>query len=121
MTPDGHQEIRPGIAAAAGRWKLIFDRVGAWHIDPDNGGVVNQYTARSSVIDVFAPISDGAEGRRRQQVRGPWVWAATATTSRTLRRLRIVRVRPDERTLKAKKEGCPNRRAIWEGICTRAH
>jgi hypothetical protein len=27
----------------AGQWKLIFDRVGAWHIDPDNGGVVNQY------------------------------------------------------------------------------
>jgi hypothetical protein len=27
----------------------------------------------------------------------------------------------DELTLKAKKEGCPNRRAILEGIWTRAH
>jgi hypothetical protein len=49
----------------AGRWKLIFDRVGAWHIDPDNGGVVNQYAARPGVIDVFAPITMAPKGVSR--------------------------------------------------------
>jgi hypothetical protein len=102
----------------AGRWKLIFDGVGAWHIDPDNGGVVNQYTARPGVIDVFAPITMAPKGVSRFGAHGfgccdcneagpfgSYSWSVAG----------------DELTLEAKKEGCPNRRAIWEGIWTRIH
>jgi hypothetical protein len=102
----------------AGRWKLIFDRVCAWHIDPDNGGVVNQYAARPGVINVFAPITMSPNGVSRFGAHGfgccdcneagpfgSYSWSVSG----------------DKLTLEAKKEGCPNRRAIWEGIWTRIH
>jgi hypothetical protein len=119
VTPTDLQKAGPG-GPPSGRWKLIFDRVGAWHIDPDNGGVVNQYTARPGVIDVFAPISMAPKGVGVSKFGahgfgccdcneagpfGAYSWSVSG----------------DELTLRAKKEGCPNRRAIWEGIWTRAH
>jgi len=48
VTPQDITKAGPG-PPPPGRWRLIFDRVGAWHIDPDNGGVVNQYAARSGL------------------------------------------------------------------------
>jgi hypothetical protein len=100
----------------AGRWKLIFDRVGAWHIDPQQGGVVNQYTAHADDIDVFAPITMAPKGVSRYGAHGfgccdcneagPFGSYTWSTSGKEL-------------TLKATKEGCPNRRAIWEGIWTR--
>jgi hypothetical protein len=99
-----------------GRWKLIFDRAGAWHIDPDQGGVVNQYSARPRVIDVFAPITMAPKGVSRFGAHGfgccdcredgpfgSYNWS----------------VAENELTLQAKQERCPNRRAIWEGVWTR--
>jgi hypothetical protein len=99
-----------------GRWKLIFDRVGAWHIDPDQGGVVNQYSARPGVIDVFAPITMAPKGVNRFGAHGfgccdcredgpfgSYSWSVAG----------------NELTLKAKQERCPNRQAIWEGVWTR--
>jgi hypothetical protein len=118
VTPDDIKKSGPGPPPPPGRWKLIFDRVGAWHIDPDNGGVVNQYTARSSVIDVFAPITMAPKGVGVSKFGahgfgccdcneagpfGSYEWSVSG----------------DELTLKAKKEGCRNRRAVWEGIWTR--
>jgi hypothetical protein len=100
----------------AGRWKLIFDRVGAWHIDPDNGGVVNQYAARPGLIDVFAPITMAPKGVNRFGTHGfgccdcredgpfgSYNWSVSG----------------NKLTLKARHEGCPNRRAIWEGVWTK--
>jgi hypothetical protein len=105
----------------AGRWKLVFDRVGAWHLDPLGSGLVNQYGVAGTIINVYAPIqmapfSDGKGGISRFGARGiggtdcredgpfgSYTWS----------------VSENELTLTAKKEGCGNRRAIWEGIWTR--
>ena len=99
-----------------GRWKLIFDNVGAWHIDPDHGGVVNQYAARPGLIDVFAPITMAPKGVNRFGAHGfgccdcredgpfgSYNWSVSG----------------NRLTLKARHEGCPNRRAIWEGVWTK--
>ena len=48
-----------------GAWKLVFDRVGAWHLDPKGSGVVNQYVAGATVIRVYAPIWMAPEGISR--------------------------------------------------------
>jgi hypothetical protein len=115
VTPDDIKKSGP-MPPPSGRWKLIFDRVGAWHIDPDNGGVVNQYSARPDVIDVFAPITMAPKGIGRFGAHGfgccdcrgdgpfgSYNWSVSG----------------NELTLKARHEGCPNRRAIWEGVWTR--
>ncbi len=106
----------------AGRWQLVFDRVGAWHLDPLGSGVVNQYGVAANAINVYAPIQmapfrDGKGGVTRFGHRaiggtdcredgpfGSYSWSVSR----------------DELTLTAKKERCGNRRAIWEGVWTRA-
>jgi hypothetical protein len=108
-------------APPEGDWKLVFDRVGAWHLDPLGSGVVNQYEVAGSVINVYAPIqmapfSDGKGGVSRYGHRsiggtdcnyhgpfGSYTWSAAG----------------DELTLTAQREGCGNRRAIWEGTWRR--
>jgi hypothetical protein len=40
----------------AGQWELVFDQVGAWHLDPLGSGVVNQYDVQGDTINVYAPI-----------------------------------------------------------------
>jgi hypothetical protein len=115
VTPQDITKAGPG-APPPGRWKLIFDRVGAWHIDPNKGGVVNQYAVRLGVIDVFAPITMGPKGISRFGAHGfgccdcredgpfgSYNWS----------------VSDNKLTLKARHEGCPNRRAIWEGVWTK--
>jgi hypothetical protein len=115
VTPEDTEKSGPG-PPPPGRWKLIFDRVGAWHIDPDDGGVVNQYAALPGVIDVFAPITMAPKGISRFGAHGfaccdcredgpfgSYSWSVSG----------------NELTLNARHEGCPNRRAIWEGVWTR--
>jgi hypothetical protein len=114
-----------GGAPPVGRWKLIFDRVGAWELDPVGTGVVNQYDAESGIIHVYAPIqmapfscqgSSCQGGISRFGVRkiggtdctaagpfGTYRWTVTGATL----------------TLTAIHEGCPDRGAVWEGTWTR--
>jgi hypothetical protein len=109
----------------AGVWKLVFDRVGAWELDPQGGGVVSQYDAAGDVVHAYAPIqmvprlSNGNPGTvarfghrvavgggtdcREDGPFGFYTWSVSGT----------------ELTLTATKEGCGNRRAIWEGTWTR--
>ena len=107
----------------AGPWTLVFDRVGAWHLDPLGSGLVNQYDVAGNAIDVYAPIqmapfgtSGGGVGRYGHHgiggtdcnydgPFGSYTWSASG----------------DELTLTASKEPCGNRRAIWEGTWTRVH
>ena len=104
-----------------GHWRLVFDHVGAWHLDPLGSGVVNQYEVAGSVIHVYAPIqmapfSDGKGGVSRYGHHsiggtdcnfdgpfGSYSWSVAG----------------DELTLTAEKEGCGSRRAIWEGTWKR--
>lgn len=104
----------------AGKWTLVFDRVGAWHLDPLGGGVVNEYDAEPGVIHVYAPIQmaplDNGKGGVSKDghnvggtdctFAGPFGTYHWTTTGSQL-------------TLTAVHDGCPNRLAIWEGVWTR--
>ena len=41
-----------------GRWRLAFDQVGSWELDPQGSGVVTQFTVTGNVMNVYAPISE---------------------------------------------------------------
>ncbi len=109
-----------------GVWRLVFDRVGAWELDPQGGGVVSQYDAVGDVIHAYAPIQmvprgtggndPGTIARFGQHVAvgggidcrddgpfGSYSWSVTGS----------------ELTLTANKEPCGDRRAIWEGVWKR--
>jgi hypothetical protein len=110
----------------AGVWRLVFDRVGAWELDPQGGGVVSQFDAAGDVIHAYAPIqmvprlSSGDPGTivrfgnhvavgggtdcREDGPFGSYNWSVSG----------------NQLTLTAVKEPCGNRRAIWEGVWTRA-
>jgi hypothetical protein len=105
----------------AGKWTLIFDHVGAWHLDPFGSGLVNEYDVSGSMIRVYAPIQmapfDNGQGGisrfghhgiggtdcRDDGPFGSYTWSVTGKTL----------------TLTAKNERCGNRRAIWEGTWTK--
>ena len=105
----------------AGRWKLIFDRVGAWHLDPLGSGLANEYAVEGHVIHVYAPIQmapfhDGFGGISKYGHHdiggndctnagpfGSYHWSVSA----------------NKLVLKAIQEGCGDRRAIWEGTWTK--
>jgi hypothetical protein len=102
----------------AGRWKLVFDRVGAWHLDPRGSGVVNQYAAQREVLHVYAPIAMAPDGVGVSRFghrnlgpldcnhAGPFGTYRWSVSGRKL-------------TLTARREPCGQRRAIWEGVWTR--
>jgi hypothetical protein len=126
VTAQDAQKAAPqyGGSPPVGSWKLIFDRVGAWELDPKGGGLVNEYDAEGGTLHVYAPIemtpqtSNGpgsiskfghridAGGGTDCTAAGPfgtYRWAVTGTTL----------------TLTATHEGCPDRGAVWEGTWTR--
>jgi hypothetical protein len=125
VTVQDAQDAAPqyGGAPPVGRWELVFDRVGAWELDPTGGGLVNGYDAERGVIHVYAPIqmtpgTNGGGGISRFGHRintsggtdctlagpfGTYRWAVTGTTL----------------ALTAIREGCPDRGAVWVGTWTR--
>jgi hypothetical protein len=108
-----------------GVWRLVFDRVGAWELDPLGGGLVNQFDAAGDVIHAYAPIQmvprlgSGQPGTimrfghyvgvgggidcREDGPFGSYNWSVSGK----------------QLTLAAANEGCGDRRAIWEGVWTR--
>jgi len=105
----------------AGKWTLVFDRVGAWHLDPLGSGLVNEYDTAGARINVYAPIQMAPFGTAGGGVSrfghhgiggtdcnydgpfGSYSWS----------------VSDDQLTLTVTKDPCGNRRAIWEGVWTR--
>jgi hypothetical protein len=112
---------RFGAEPPAGLWHLVFDRVGAWHLDPLGSGLVNGYAVQGNVIDVYSPIEMAPFGNghggitrfghhdiggtdcREDGPFGSYTWSVSG----------------DQLTLTAINEGCGDRRAIWEGTWTR--
>jgi hypothetical protein len=128
VTAEDAQKAAPqyGGRPPVGAWKLVFDRVGAWELDPQGTGVVSGYDAEPGTIHVYAPIqmtppaADGQGGTSKFGHRvdtnggadcteagpfGTYRWTVTGTTL----------------TLTAIDEGCPDRGAIWEGTWTRTN
>ena len=105
-----------------GSWKLVFDRTGAWELDPTGGGIVNGYAAEPGIIHVYAPIemtpptNGGGISRFGHRIdtgggtdctpAGPFGAYRWSVNGGTL-------------TLTAIHEGCPDRGAVWEGTWTR--
>jgi hypothetical protein len=108
-----------------GRWKLVFDRVGAWELDPKGGGVLDEYDAKPGILHIYAPIqmtpptnipgqagitrfghhiiTSGGTDCTNAGPFGTYKWAVTGATL----------------TLTAIHEGCPGRSGVWEGTWTR--
>jgi hypothetical protein len=103
-----------GSGPPAGKWKLVFDRVGAWHLDPLGSGVVNEYAARSGVIHVYAPIAMAPEGVGVSKFGYSGIGPKDCTSAGPFGTYRWS-VSGDELTLTAIHEGCGQRQAIWEG------
>jgi hypothetical protein len=127
LTAQDAQKAQPqyGDSPPLGRWKLIFDRIGAWELDPKGGGLVNEYDAETGILHVYAPIqmtpstangpgdisrfghhifAGGGTDCTDAGPFGTYTWTVTGATL----------------TLTATHEGCPDRGALWEGTWTRA-
>jgi hypothetical protein len=121
VTAEDVQRATSGEGPPPGVWRLVFDSVGAWVLDPMGSGVVEQYEATATGIHAYAPIqmapfSDGRGGVARfghhgiggtvcnyDGPFGNWTWSVSG----------------DQLTLTAVKDACGDRRAIWEGTWTR--
>jgi hypothetical protein len=128
VTAQDAQKAAPqyGGSPPVGSWKLVFDRVGAWELDPKGTGVVNEYDAQPGVLHVYAPIqmtppadtaglqpgidrfghhidTSGGTDCTNAGPFGTYRWTVTGTTL----------------TLTAIHEGCSDRGAVWEGTWTR--
>lgn len=105
----------------AGRWTLVFDRVGAWHLDPLGTGIVNEYDVQGGVIHVYAPIqmapqSNSGGGVSKYGHHG--IGGTDCTEAGPFGSYKWS-VSTGKLVLTASHEGCGNRRAIWEGTWTR--
>ena len=102
-----------------GQWELVFDQVGAWHLDPLGSGLGNQYDVQGDTINVYVPIQEAPEpptggisryghthiGGVDCNASGPfgsYRWSVSANTL----------------TLTPIQDGCPNREAVWAGQWT---
>ena len=108
-------------APPGGRWELVFDHIGAWHLDPLGSGVVNQYDVAANVLHVYAPIemapcNDDKCGISAYGHRS--IGGHDCNFAGPFGSYRFA-VSGDKLTLTAIHERCPNRLAIWEGVWTR--
>jgi hypothetical protein len=108
----------------AGTWRLVFDRVAAWELDPAKTGLATQYGVAGDVLHAYAPISmapcsdNGPCGVSRfghHHLGG--VDCTAAGPFGTYR----WSISGSQLTLTAIREPCGQRRVIWEGTWTRVH
>jgi hypothetical protein len=107
-----------GSGPPAGRWELVFDRTGAWHLDPKGSGVVNQVEATPGMIHVYAPIAMAPRGVGVSRFGHHGLGPQDCTQAGPFGSYSWS-VSQDALTLTAINEGCGQRRAIWEGAWTR--
>jgi hypothetical protein len=109
----------PGGLPPAGQWELVFDQIGAWHLDPNGSGAVNQYDVHGDTIHVYAPIQmvplETHPGISRYGHHGFDGWVCDASGPFGSYHWSVS---GGKLTLTVINEGCPNRRAILEGTWT---
>jgi len=118
------KDLRKGDPSGppGGRWTLVFDRVGAWHLDPFGSGLVNEYDVHGDVVRVYAPIqmapfdSGGGGGIAKYGHSG--IGGTDCSGAGPFGNYRWS-ISAGKLVLTAIREGCGNRRAIWEGTWTR--
>jgi hypothetical protein len=106
---------------AGGHWDLIFDRIGAWHLDPEGSGVPNQVVISNTTIHVYAPIEMGPLTNDQTPIKrlghaniggfdcnpagpfGTYRWHVSG----------------DRLTLKPVHESCADRKGIWSHVWRR--
>jgi DNA-binding SARP family transcriptional activator len=112
-----------GNVPPTGVWRLVFDRIGAWELDPRKTGLATEYQVVADVLFAYAPISmrpctpNGSCGVKRFGYHhlggrdctaagpfGSYRWSVSGT----------------QLTLTAIHEPCGQRRAIWEGTWKRS-
>lgn len=102
-----------------GKWGLVFDQVGAWYLDPQGDGAVEQYDVPGDTINIYAPIQmvplDSHPGISRYGHHGFEGWVCDASGPFGSYHYSVS---GGKLTLTVNTEGCPNRRAILEGTWT---
>jgi hypothetical protein len=114
-----------GNVPPAGVWRLVFDRIGVWELDPRKTGLVTEYNVVADVLFAYAPITmappcsdPGPCGVTRfghHDLGGGGIDCTAAGPFGTYR----WSVSGQHLTLTAIHEPCGQRRAIWEGTWTR--
>jgi hypothetical protein len=103
----------------AGQWGLVFDQIGAWYLDPQGDGAVEQYDVPGDTIHIYAPIQmvplDSHPGISRYGHHGFEGWVCDASGPFGTYHWSVS---GGKLTLTVNTEGCPNRRAILEGTWT---
>jgi hypothetical protein len=103
----------------AGRWELVFDQIGAWYLDPNGSGAVEQYNVPGDTINIYAPIQmvplKTYPGISRYGHHGFDGWVCDASGPFGSYHWSVS---GGKLTLTVNTEGCPNRRAILEGNWT---
>lgn len=111
-----------GNLPPTGVWRLVFDRTGAWELDPLKSGLVTEYGVAGHLVHAYAPISmapcsdTGPCGVKRfghHHIGG--VDCTAAGPFGTYR----WSVSHSQLTLAAIHEPCGQRRVIWEGTWKR--
>ena len=125
MSPADQKKSDPSFGLdnlpPTGVWKLVFDQVGAWELDPFKTGIVTQYDVAGDVIHAYAPISmvpcsDASCGVSR--FGHHHIGGVDCTEAGPFGSYRWS-VSGSELTLTAVHEPCGQRRAVWEGTWTR--
>jgi hypothetical protein len=103
----------------AGQWELVFDQIGAWYLDPQGSGGVEQYDVPGDTINIYAPIQmvplETHPGISRYGHHGFDGWVCDASGPFGSYHWSVS---GGKLTLTVNTEGCPNRRAILEGTWT---
>jgi hypothetical protein len=110
----------PSGLPPAGQWKLIFDQVGAWHLDPNGSGIGNQYDVHGNTINVYAPIQMAPliEGQPTFSRYGHHDLGGYDCNASGPFGSYHWSISGGKLTLTPIHEGCPNRRAVWDGTWT---
>jgi hypothetical protein len=110
------------LGPPTGRWQLVFDRVGAWELDPLGSGLGTQYEVTGNTINVYAPIQEapcpcfnGNGGIARYGHHG--VGGFDCNPSGPFGSYSWS-VHADTLTLTPIDKGCPTQEAIWAGVWT---
>jgi hypothetical protein len=120
VTPADLTRARPEHIPPTGQWELVFDKVGAWELDPVGSGRIYQYAVKGGTMEVEAPIQEApitdttggisryghhGLGSNDCNASGPFGSYRWSVSAKTL-------------TLTPIQEGCPDREDVFAGQWT---